>query len=79
LYNAWKAEFETIIQYYKTLPDVKVPIVNYHTAGKGGLFRHFTGCFLTENGERRWYNLNNVLKDAVKNGTVNETLEMIKQ
>ena len=79
LYNAWKAEFETIIQYYKTLPDVKVPIANYHTAGKGGLFRHFTGCFLTENGERRWYNLNNVLKDAVKNGTVNETLEMIKQ
>jgi hypothetical protein len=50
LYSAWEDEYNAIVNYYNTLSSVKKPIKNYHTSGKGGLFRHFTGFYVNRNG-----------------------------
>lgn len=74
-YNAFKAEFNTILKYYQTLPEVKKKITNYHTSGKGGLFRHFTAIPISENGKTKWLDLNGLLAEAAKKGSTNELLD----
>lgn len=79
VYNEWLDEYNTIVEYYNTLPNVTHPIKNYHTAGKGGLFRHHTGYHTVINGELKWVDLNARLKEAVKSGNVAQTLSEIKE
>ena len=79
VYNEWLDEYNTIVEYYNTLPNVTHPIKNYHTAGKGGLFRHHTGYHTVINGELKWVDLNVKLKEAVKSGNVSQTLSEIKE
>lgn len=79
VYNEWLDEYNTIVEYYNTLPNVTHPIKNYHTAGKGGLFRHHTGYHTVVNGELKWVDLNARLKEAVKSGNVAQTLSEIKE
>lgn len=79
VYNEWLDEYNTIVEYYNTLPNVTHPIKNYHTAGKGGLFRHHTGYHTVINGELKWVDLNARLKEAVKSGNVEQTLSEIKE
>ena len=79
VYNEWLDEYNTIVEYYNTLPNVTHPINNYHTAGKGGLFRHHTGYHTVINGELKWVDLNARLKEAVKSGNVAQTLSEIKE
>lgn len=79
VYNEWLDEYNTIVEYYNTLSNVIHPIVNYHTAGKGGLFRHHTGYHTVINGELKWVDLNKRLQEAVKGGTVKQTLQEIKE
>lgn len=66
LYKAWEDEFNAIVNYYNTLSSVKAPIKNYHTSGKGGLFRHFTGYYANINGVETWVDLNEQIKNALK-------------
>lgn len=79
LYKYWEAEYNTITKYYESLQDIKNPIKNYHTSGKGGLFRHFTGYYLLKNGVPVWMDLNARLKDAAKEGNISQVLSDIKQ
>lgn len=79
MYQSWEDEYNTIVEYYNSLPNVKTPIKNYHTSGKGGLFRHFTGYYAKVDGQLKWIDLNERIKNAVKDGTVIQTLEEIKQ
>ena len=87
LYRSWEDEYNTIVEYYNSLPDVKKPIQNYHTSGKGGLFRHFTGYYTKIDGQLKWIDLNERIKQAVqfdknhKSGLLmtRTTLEEIKE
>lgn len=79
LYRSWEDEYNTIVEYYNSLPDVKKPIKNYHTSGKGGLFRHFTGYYTKIDGQLKWIDLNERIKNSVKEGNIIQTLEEIKQ
>lgn len=79
MYQSWEDEYNTIVEYYNSLPNVKTPIKNYHTSGKGGLFRHFTGYYAKVDGQLKWIDLNERIRNAVKDGTVIQTLEEIKQ
>ena len=79
VYNEWLDEYNTVVEYYNTLPNITHPIKNYHTAGKGGLFRHHTGYHTVINGELKWVDLNARLKEAVKSGNVAQTLSEIKE
>lgn len=79
LYRSWEDEYNTIVEYYNSLPDVKKPIQNYHTSGKGGLFRHFTGYYTKIDGQLKWIDLNERIKNSVKEGNIIQTLEEIKQ
>lgn len=65
LYSAWEDEYNAIVNYYNTLSSVKKPIKNYHTSGKGGLFRHFTGYYINKNGQNVWIDLNAQIKEAL--------------
>jgi hypothetical protein len=65
LYKAWEDEYNAIVNYYNTLSSVKAPIKNYHTSGKGGLFRHFTGYYVNRNGKNEWFDLNKEIKNAL--------------
>lgn len=65
LYSAWLDEYNAIVNYYNTLSSVKSPIKNYHTSGKGGLFRHFTGYYVNKNGQNVWVDLNEQIKEAI--------------
>lgn len=79
LYRSWEDEYNTIVEYYNSLQDVKQPIKNYHTSGKGGLFRHFTGYYTKIDGQLKWIDLNERIKNSVKEGNIVQTLEEIKQ
>ena len=79
LYRSWEDEYNTIVEYYNSLPDVKKPIKNYHTSGKGGLFRHFAGYYTKIDGQLKWIDLNERIKNSVKEGNIIQTLEEIKQ
>lgn len=79
LYRSWEDEYNTIVEYYNSLPDVKKPIKNYHTSGKGGLFRHFTGYYTKIDGQLKWIDLNERIKNSVKEDNIIQTLEEIKQ
>lgn len=79
MYMAWKDEFESIVQYWKSLPNIEYPIKNYHTSNKGGKFRHFTGYYETVNGVKTYVDLNKIIDQAIKNNTVLKTLENIRQ
>ena len=83
LYNYWLDEYNTIVEYYNALPNLekKDLIKNYHTSGKGGLFRHFTGYYAVKDGKVQWVDLNEALKNASKNGMddVKNVLDQIKQ
>lgn len=79
LYRSWEDEYNTIVEYYNSLPDVKKPIKNYHTSGKGGLFRHFAGYYTKIDGQLKWIDLNGRIKNSVKEGNIIQTLEEIKQ
>lgn len=76
VYNEWLDEYNTIVEYHNTLPNVTKPIKNYHTAGKGGLFRHHTGYFTKIDGQLKWVDLNARLKNS---DDIKRTLEEIKQ
>ena len=75
VYNEWLDEYNTIVEYYNTLSDVTHPIKNYHTSGKGGLFRHHTGYFTVIDGQLKWVDLNARLKNSKD---IKKTLEEIK-
>ena len=75
MYGYWKDEFESIVQYWKSLPNVTTKIKNYHTKNFGGKFRHFKGYYEIVNGKRTYIDLNKKIDAAIKNGTVLETLE----
>lgn len=77
--GAWIDEFNTILQYWKTKSSVQNPIDNYHTKNFGGKFRHFTGYYEYVNGKQTWIDLNKNLDQAIKDGTVIETLNNIYQ
>lgn len=79
LYRSWEDEYNTIVEYYNSLQDVKQPIKNYHTSGKGGLFRHFTGYYTKIDGQLKWIDLNERIKNSVKEGNIVQTLEEIRQ
>ena len=79
MYGYWKDEFESIVQYWKSLPNVTTKIKNYHTKNLGGKFRHFKGYYEVVNGKRTYIDLNKIIDAAIKNGTVLETLEQIRQ
>lgn len=79
LYRSWEDEYNTIVEYYNSLSYVKKPIQNYHTSGKGGLFRHFTGYYTKIDGQLKWIDLNERIKNSVKEGNIIQTLEEIKQ
>lgn len=83
LYNYWLDEYNTIVEYYNSLPSLikQDMIKNYHTSGKGGLFRHFTGYYATVDGTVKWIDLNAALKEASKNGMddVKQLLDEIKE
>lgn len=68
VYNEWLDEYNTIVEYYNTLSNVTHPIKNYHTAGKGGLFRHHTGYHTVINGELKWVDLNKKITEALNTG-----------
>lgn len=78
-YGAWLDEFNSIVQYWKSLPNVQTKIKNYHTDNKGGKFRHFKGYYEIINGKRTYIDLNKNIQKAIDNGTVLETLEQIRQ
>jgi hypothetical protein len=78
LYRSWEDEYNTIVEYYNSLQDVKQPVKNYHTSGKGGLFRHFTGYYTKIDGKLKWIDLNERIKNSVKDGSVVQVLEDIK-
>ena len=79
MYGYWKDEFESIVQYWKSLPNVTTKIKNYHTKNFGGKFRHFKGYYEVVNGKRTYIDLNKNIDAAIKNGTVLEILEQIRQ
>lgn len=86
LYSAWEDEYNAIVNYYNTLSSVKKPIKNYHTSGKGGLFRHFTGFYVNRNGQNVWVDLNAQIKEAIafdkkhkSNLMLRSVLEQIKE
>ena len=79
MYGYWKDEFESIVQYWKSLPNVTTKIKNYHTKNLGGKFRHFKGYYEVVNGKRTYIDLNKNIDAAIKNGTVLEILEQIRQ
>ena len=83
LYNYWLDEFDTIVEYYKSLPNLNKDelINNYHSKGKGGLFRHFTGYWVKnkQTGQNEWVDLNKALADGVKNNNVENVLDAIKE
>lgn len=79
LYRSWEDEYNTIVEYYNSLADVKKPIKNYHTSGKGGLFRHFTGYYAKIDGQLKWIDLNEKIKNSIKEGNIIQTLKEIKQ
>ena len=79
MYMAWLDEFNSIVQYWQSLPNVKNKIKNYHTKNLGGKFRHFKGYYELVNGERKWVELNDAIDAAIKNGTVLEVLENIRK
>lgn len=79
MYGYWKDEFESIVQYWKSLPNVTAKIKNYHTKNLGGKFRHFKGYYEVVNGKRTYIDLNKNIDAAIKNGTVLEILEQIRQ
>lgn len=83
LYNYWLDEYNTIVEYYNSLPGLTKAdmIKNYHTSGKGGLFRHFTGYYANVDGQIKWIDLNAALKEASKNGMddVKQLLDEIKE
>lgn len=86
LYSAWEDEYNAIVNYYNTLSSVKTPIKNYHTSGKGGLFRHFTGFYINRNGQNVWIDLNSQIKEAIafdkrhrSNLMLRSVLEQIKE
>lgn len=79
MYGYWKDEFESIVQYWKSLPNVTTKIKNYHTKNFGGKFRHFKGYYEVVNGKRTYIDLNKIIDAAIKKGTVLETLEQIRQ
>ena len=78
-YGAWLDEFNSIVQYWKSLPNVQTKIKNYHSDNKGGKFRHFKGYYEIVNGKRTYIDLNKNIEAAIKNGTVLETIEQIRQ
>ena len=78
-YSAWLDEFNCIVQYWKSLPNVQTKIKNYHSDNKGGKFRHFKGYYEIVNGKRTYIDLNKNIEAAIKNNTVLETLEQIRQ
>ena len=78
-YGAWLDEFNSIVQYWKSLPNIQTKIKNYHTDNKGGKFRHFKGYYEIVNGKRTYIDLNKNIQKAIDNGTVLETLEQIRQ
>lgn len=78
-YGAWLDEFNSIVQYWKSLPNVQTKIKNYHTDNRGGKFRHFKGYYEIVNGKKDYVDLNEVIEAAIKNGTVLETLDKIRQ
>lgn len=78
-YGAWLDEFNSIVQYWKSLPNVQTKIKNYHTDNKGGKFRHFKGYYEIVNGKKDYVDLNEVIEAAIKKGTVLETLDKIRQ
>ena len=81
MYSSWQDEFNCIVQYWKTVDNIpkEKRIKNYHTSNKGGMFRHFLGYYETVDGKRTYIDLNKNIEEAIKNGTVLETLEQIRQ
>ncbi len=81
MYNYWLDEFNTIEQYWKTKNSIPKnrQVKNYHSADKGGMFRHFTGYYQMVNGKETWRDLNAEIKEAIKDNTVGEKLAEIKQ
>lgn len=87
MYKNWRAEFKAIRKYYETLANVKNPVENYHTSGKGGLFRHFDGYYQNTPEGEKWVDLNAQIEAAFKldkkNGTglqtVNQLLDQIEK
>lgn len=81
MYSSWQDEFNSIVQYWKTVDNIpkEKRIKNYHTSNKGGMFRHFLGYYETVDGKRTYIDLNKNIEEAIKNGTVLETLEQIRQ
>ena len=81
MYMAWLDEFNTIVQYWKTVDNIpkNKRIKNYHTDNKGGLFRHFTGYYEIVNGERKFIDLNKNIQQAIKDGNVLDVLDRIRE
>ena len=81
MYMAWLDEFNTIVQYWKTVDSIpqNKRIKNYHTANKGGLFRHFTGYYEIIDGKRKFIDLNKNIEQAIKDGNVLEVLDRIRE
>lgn len=81
MYMAWLDEFNTIVQYWKTVDNIpkNKRIKNYHIGNKGGLFRHFTGYYEIVNGERKFIDLNKNIQQAIKDGNVLDVLDRIRE
>jgi hypothetical protein len=69
VYNEWLDEYNTIVEYWNTISSVTHPFNNYHTKGKGGLFRHHTGYYKVVNGELKWVDLNKKISAAITEGS----------
>ena len=80
-YLNWLDEFNTVKAFFES-GETGTKVKNYsnkgNTLGKGGLFRHYTGYFITKEGKKQWVDLNESLKQAYELGTITETLQNIE-
>lgn len=79
LYRYWLDEFETIVNYWKSLPEVPAEerIDNYHTKNRGGLFRHFTGYY--DKDLKTYVNLNDNIRFALKERGQSGVLQVLEE